>query len=194
MKNIIYKIKFYSDWHCGSGLSSGADTDALVIKKDYAGKVNLPYIPGRTIKGLLKDAALDLIALKKIRPDFIKTCFENNADIVSLNIGCFFGDAELSEVVVRTLTENLTYVEKLYRHLSYTKIDAIRGIAEEETLRKIEVTIPLSLYGRIIGVDLNWEYYEDLRKCIKYIKRLGTGRNRGLGRCQFFFFEEGGWK
>ena len=32
--DIIYKIEFFSDWHCGSGLSSGADVDLLVVKVD----------------------------------------------------------------------------------------------------------------------------------------------------------------
>lgn len=48
MKDLNIKIEFFSPWHCGSGLSAGADADSLVIK-DTNG---LPYIPGKTIKGL----------------------------------------------------------------------------------------------------------------------------------------------
>lgn len=52
MSNIKYTIEFYSQWHCGSGLSAGADVDALVVKdKDY-----MPYVPGKTIKGLVREA------------------------------------------------------------------------------------------------------------------------------------------
>ena len=54
--NIKYKIKFYSDWHCGSGLSSGADLDLLVIKD----KDGLPFVPGKTIKGLLLEAVEEI--------------------------------------------------------------------------------------------------------------------------------------
>ena len=54
--NMDYKIEFFSNWHCGSGLAAGADVDALVIKD----KDGLPYVPGRTIKGLLRDAATEL--------------------------------------------------------------------------------------------------------------------------------------
>jgi len=31
-ETIKYTISFLSDWHAGSGLSSGADADAVVIK------------------------------------------------------------------------------------------------------------------------------------------------------------------
>lgn len=44
--DIKYKIEFFSNWHCGSGLAAGADVDALVVK-DCNG---LPYVPGKTIK------------------------------------------------------------------------------------------------------------------------------------------------
>ena len=37
MKDLNIKIEFFSPWHCGSGLSAGADTDSLVIK-DTNGK------------------------------------------------------------------------------------------------------------------------------------------------------------
>ena len=55
-KKIEYTITFLSDWHAGSGLSSGAEADAVVIKEDK----NLPYLPGKTIKGLVKDALKDI--------------------------------------------------------------------------------------------------------------------------------------
>ena len=56
MKTISYRIKFHSDWHCGSGLVAGADVDALVVKD----KDGLPFVPGRTIKGMLREA-IDVI-------------------------------------------------------------------------------------------------------------------------------------
>lgn len=48
MKNLKYSIQFYTNWHCGSGQAAGADVDALVVK-DAQG---LPFVPGKTIKGL----------------------------------------------------------------------------------------------------------------------------------------------
>lgn len=46
-------IEFHGYWHIGSGRGDGLGTDAAVIRTP--GK--LPYVPGRTIKGLLRDAA-----------------------------------------------------------------------------------------------------------------------------------------
>ncbi len=46
-------IGFHGYWHIGSGRGDGLGTDAAVIRTP--GK--LPYMPGRTIKGLLRDAA-----------------------------------------------------------------------------------------------------------------------------------------
>ena len=45
------EIKLYSFWSVGSG-KVGCSLDSIVLRD----KDNLPYIPGRTFKGLLRDA------------------------------------------------------------------------------------------------------------------------------------------
>src|SRR5690606_11796278 len=59
MEILNYKIKFLDDWMCSSGLGAGAETDSEVIKD----KDGLPYIPGKTLKGILKDACLEIVNL-----------------------------------------------------------------------------------------------------------------------------------
>lgn len=54
--DLHYQIQFHTDWHCGSGLAAGADLDALVVKD----KEDLPFIPGKTIKGLVREAVEDM--------------------------------------------------------------------------------------------------------------------------------------
>ena len=52
MNELTYKIEMLSDWHIGfQGLDSATDADAFVLKDEK----QLPYIPGKTIKGLLRD-------------------------------------------------------------------------------------------------------------------------------------------
>lgn len=68
MKDLTIKIEFFSPWHCGSGLSAGADVDSLVIK-DING---LPFIPGKTIKGLIREAVEDYAALRGLDMDLEK--------------------------------------------------------------------------------------------------------------------------
>ena len=65
MSNLTLKIQFFSPWHCGSGLSAGADTDALVIKNPQG----LPFVPGKTIKGLVREALEDQEGLKGQEPE-----------------------------------------------------------------------------------------------------------------------------
>lgn len=57
---VTYRLKFYSEWHCGSGLGAGADVDALVVKD----KNKLPYVPGKTIKGLIREAVENILYFK----------------------------------------------------------------------------------------------------------------------------------
>lgn len=182
MEKIIYEIEFFSDWHCGSGLNAGADLDALCIK-DING---LPFVPGKTIKGLLREAA-ELIFGKN--SDFTEKCFgketskqENGNSPEQISKGaCYFSNAELSGELQKSLKDDNKKKALLYRKLSSTAIEE-SGTAKEHSLRKIEVVVPLCLYGEITDIPTEAER-EKLTKCLKYIKSLGINRKRGLGRC-----------
>lgn len=167
-----YKIEFYSNWHCGSGLAAGADVDALVIKD----RKGLPYVPGRTIKGLLRDAASEL-------------GYSEN-DIISVfgiageranQTGCAtFSNAELSDHEANKINKG-QLAPYLYQTFASTAIDD-EGIAKDHSLRKIETVVPCTLYGTIEGISDNEPM---IVNAMKFIKRIGTGRNRGYGRCKF---------
>lgn len=177
--NMDYKIEFYSNWHCGSGLAAGADVDALVVKD----RDGLPYVPGRTIKGLLRDAAAELgYAEDCIIKVFGKDVKQGGKDGEQyIQAGCaFFSNAELSkheaaEIVKGQLTPYL------YQTFASTAIDD-NGIAKDGHLRRIETVVPCTLYGSISGIDGTNE--KMLMEAMMYIKRMGTGRNRGYGRCK----------
>ena len=170
--DIEYKIHFFSNWHCGSGLSAGADVDALVVK-DSDG---LPYVPGRTVKGLLREAAEELYG----KTDILNKVFgdkENTNDTVRTGTA-FFSNA--------TIPGGATIVKDglqqyLYQDIATTAIED-DGIAKDHSLRKTQTVVPLTVKGQIQGVPD--EAVEILRRVIKYIKRMGTGRTRGLGRCK----------
>ena len=57
-KTINITIRFFSQWHCGSGTSAGADVDELVVKD----KNGMPFIPGKTLKGLIREATEDYVS------------------------------------------------------------------------------------------------------------------------------------
>lgn len=166
-----YKVTFLDYWHLSSGLSAGAKFDSLVVKDSD----KLPYIPGKTIKGLLRELGDD--------ESFVNECFgkkikkeedDNQAGI------CYFSNAILDyesakEIVEKNLTHNL------YDILAQTKVDE-NGISEDHSLREIEVVIPISLYGEILNIPKKYE--EKMQSSLKKIKAMGLNRNRGLGRCK----------
>lgn len=171
MSDIHYKIEFYSYWHCSSGQAAGSDVDELVIKYPNG----LPFVPGRTIKGLFRDACDELMRYNCVDDSFIRCVFGE----VNSKSECFFSDAVLSQDEEKyILQEHLGAF--LYDAVSATAIDE-DGIAKDHSLRKIQVALPCTLYGIIEGVPE--EYEMDLIKSMGMIKRLGRGRSRGFGRC-----------
>lgn len=175
--DIRYKIQFHTYWHCGSGLASGADADLLVIKD----KDGMPYVPGKTVKGLLREA-FDLLYPEKISTDSYKAVFGIKEDKGSgRRSESFFEDATLPKQEHDYIV-SLRQSQFLYQSLSSTAITD-EGVADANTLRKIQVCIPCELEGEILNVPD--EITSDISRALLYIKRLGAWRNRGLGRCTF---------
>lgn len=183
MKDIIYQIEFYSYWHVGSGLSGSTYADSIVQKNND----NLPFIPGKTIKGLLRDAATILNKLEDsiITIEFIKDVFGEHPKVNNEHIEgkAFFSNAGLSQYLSeKIIHQNIS--DTLYYVISSTKIDD-KGQAQSQSLRQLEVTIPINLYGIINNFPIKDGYEQQLIYCFNWVRQLGLNRNRGLGRCQF---------
>ena len=201
LQDIKYQLTFHTDWHSGSGQSRGADVDALVVK-DANG---LPFIPGKVMKGLLREAMEELMFLqgKDAEPTYRQAMidfFGNSTDrnliqqvggkeyeCMSRGIG-FFTNVVLEESVAGEILKNHA-AHFLYRGISRTKIDE-NGLAVDQSLRRMEVVVPCSLMGEIHQIPEILK--EDLIHSLGYIKRMGFGRNRGLGRCTIQLITEGG--
>lgn len=179
-EKIKYTITFLSDWHAGSGLGSGADADAVVIKD----KDKLPCLPGKTIKGLLKDAITDIMEVqpKLVDKETITELFgeyvesKKKSDMGSL----FFSNAELGKVEKQSISKDMSAY--LYRNIVSTKIDE-NGVAKEGSLRTMQVCIPVVLEGYIDGLSNDDVQLFEL--AFRYLRHVGVNRNRGLGRCRF---------
>lgn len=182
-----YEIKLLSDWHVGSGLTAGAESDAEVLK-DAKG---LPYIPGKTIKGLLKDA-LNEMPDKQANREIIKKLFGWEIEEASSerhNGQLYFSNATLPREEHGEISKQLA--EFLYRNITSTTIDD-KGVAKPKTLRTMEMCMPVTLQGEIkcfengqARIELTQEEKALIEKALKWTRRLGVNRNRGLGRCQF---------
>ena len=138
--DIKYSIKFHTDWHCGSGLAAGADVDALVVKD----KDGLPFVPGKTLKGLVREAIEEMELIDgRFNENLFIQAFGNSEDRNAdpklmgksedydfLQKGeTFFTNAELSEDEHRAIVSN-NAARFMYRSISSTAIDN-EGIAVE---------------------------------------------------------------
>lgn len=173
MSNIKYTIEFYSQWHCGSGLSAGADVDALVVKD----KDDMPYVPGKTIKGLVREAVENLVQFNRAdKSVLIDKAFGEEGETT----GCaHFDNAKLDRDEYETIVK-ANAAQFLYNKVTTTAISK-DGTAQDHSLRSIETVVPCTLYGEITGVPE--ELTDDIIRCFGLIKRLGHKRTRGLGRC-----------
>lgn len=188
IKSAVLQINILSYWHAGSGDGRGAELDALVLKSGE----QLPYIPGRTVKGLLREGVTiceENGLLVKGRTD---TLFGQPAGIgvreASTPGSLVFDNASLPTEEARWLAANHTPRNALYDHFSSTSIDEY-GMAVDHTLRTIELCVPLCLYATVQGPGTDW--LPDLKIGCTMVRALGSHRNRGLGRCEIQFIKEG---
>lgn len=187
--NITYKVTMHSYWHCGSGLAAGADVDALVIKD----KDGLPYIPGKTMKGLVREAMNEIINLRggEEPQEYVKLfgyLSKNGKEMDKSE--SFFTNATMDKEddTIKQILE-LGLQQYLYESVANTAIDDKTGTAKEHSLRKMEVAVPLTLKGRILNVPDSLESV--VLDAMRFIKNLGASRNRGLGRCTIEGRKEG---
>lgn len=180
MNKLTYKIEFFDYWSIGSGLSGGALADSICLKD----RNGLPYIPGKTIKGLFREAAEDLLELN--HPDldnqFIFSVFGEQEKAGSEKTK--IADSFFSNVTVENNTAISIFqqhlVPHLYEQIASTALEEY-GLAKKYFLRRTEYVLPCVLFGEILDAV---SYKKQLSICATFIKRLGLNRHRGYGRCK----------
>lgn len=175
-------------WHAGAGHGTGRFLDAAVKRTPNG----LPFLPGRTVKGLFRDAAQQCEDLGHLPPGEVELLFGSR---VTADMSRFeteagllqFGNAELDprwESFVQT-ERGKALLPGFFETIASTSIDR-DGLAEKGSLRRIEAVIPLSLKAQWSVTD--GEAAQRARTALEMaaglIRRLGHSRNRGLGRCQ----------
>lgn len=173
-------IQFYSFWAIGSG-KGGNSKDSIILLDDDG----LPFIPGRTLKGLIRDAFLecgytDEKAIKlfgHIKNDDIKT---ENLQAGKLR----FNSAYLPDEF-KSLDKEVK--AKLFHTKTATRL-AENKQAVDNSLRKNELSIPLELHTTILNKndnsELDNEDFKKIENALKMLKIMGEKRHRGLGRCK----------
>lgn len=182
MKSVTITIDIISYWHVGTGHGQGAVYDA-VTRKDEDG---LPYLPGRTVKGLLREGVAMAEDFGGVAPGTACILFgmpapEDSPEGSTPGI-LSFSNASLPQDVVGWARANAGAAGTLYGPLAATALDQ-DGQARDKSLRTIEVCVPARLVATVTGPDdMGW--LKLLRKGFPLVRGLGGHRNRGLGRCR----------
>lgn len=193
MKEIKYTITFLEYWQVSSGLGLGSAVDSECLKDKH----DLPYIPGKTLKGLWRDAFIwsgadesDILAYfgKEANAAVKKEeSNENSGDQsparITENISvpgkARWTNATLNENLVTALLSEKEMIPHLYTSITTTAIGE-NGTAAAKSLRTNQVCVPLTLTGSIQAECLDISIFH---KAAAWIRRMGMGRNRGFGRC-----------
>ena len=195
------RIDILDWWHCGTGIGGGF-ADAR-IDRDPEG---LPCVPGRHLKGILRDAARraegwgalpggsveelfggDPAETEELDPKAPKPRPEPGALRVST--------ARLAPQVRARLRRDPRLRAVLTALFAQTAVDPATGTAREKHLRRIEVTVPLELFAELrwIGTEehaLADRWPQLLADAVfPLVFALGADRTRGLGRVELSWVE-----
>jgi len=177
-------VDIHGYWHPGTGRGSGFHLDAL----SHENSRGLPALPGRSLKGLLRDAAERAAAWgwPGLDGDFVVQMFGRRSDEAGSSPGLIrLSDAALPETIAGALAADRDLVAGLYRDLFATAMNEY-GVALDKSLRGLRAVVPLTLEAEISllpGQDAappDWP--ERLRRCLPLIRAVGGHRSRGFGR------------
>lgn len=199
------QIELLGYWHAGTGRGEGSGADALVART----RGGLPYLPGRTLYGLLREAVALAEAAGQITKGRTEQLFGERSEASNENpgqggLGRFAsrGDRTL-EVTSAFLAPGWpqsdeaqaweAWAEKradalalLTPRLAATAVDE-RGIARRSSLRSVEVAVPLCLFAEVSAPPEVGGWRADLERALPLLRAAGSRRSRGFGRCQVTF-------
>ena len=203
---IAYQLQFDSSFHCGTGL-----TDGLVHRSVTKDRDSYLYIPGSTIKGVLRETCerIACVCGLTVRDPHdekaARVAFNGDPDIVEYIFGSRYQEGSLFFDNACMTNEwkdffNSPQQQKKYLHLqaetrTQTSIWRQTGTAKEGALYTSEFGIPgLTFLGEIRGC---LEGYPDefsglpgsyssllLIAGLHGIECIGANRSSGAGRCQ----------
>jgi len=195
------KIDILSYWLAGTGRGSGGNYD----EKPLVDENGIPYIPGKHLKGLLKEGLRSWGNKTNVKDKTIHIqCFGTDHDPVDKDSKKESGvlrvsSATFDPATYAALIANKKRIAKLFKSLSSTAINE-NGVADNKSLRTIQVVIPVKLVAQIDWVSTSPYANNELKKDIKnnleqataMLPAIGSKRTRGLGRCKIAITETNG--
>lgn len=181
---LIFDIRSF--WHVGTGSGDFGSYDSRVAR-DSRG---LPFIPGRQVKGLCRQAVLDAesIGVPNVSKGAATQLFGSRAAIDQPllddpNPGVLrFFDARLPDVDRNALMDQKTLIDQLFRTRRSTAM-TVDGVAKKHSLRFDEIVIPLTLEAIVTplcGAPKKWDV--TLTQALPLLNAVGSWRTRGMGR------------
>ena len=189
---MILKMQGY--WAVGSGKGGGNEVDNR-IDRDSEG---LPYVPGKMLKGLIKDACTRLNQAGKNAYSFVNDIFGSSEENegykrTSTKSGkIFISDARLSPALRAALLEeeNADAKNNITRNIYSTAIDDKSGTAKKASLRGYEVAVPMELYSTL-ECDCDKAVFDCIKSAAsKFVYAVGSHKSRGLGEVVIEFKDE----
>ncbi len=171
----LLQIALLSHWRSGTGRDRPGMLDAT-CQRDADG---LPMIPGKHLKGLLRDAVKRAEAFGWIAP-VAGVLFGDDTQPGTLRVET----ARLSAGGRAALRENPDLVTMLFDTRRATAIEPT-GAAKPGSLRFEEVAVPMNLQADLqplANAPEGWA--AQIEAALPLIRAIGAGRTRGLGRCR----------
>jgi len=183
-----------SDWHIGTGSGGHGQIDRSIARDEN----QLPYIPAKTLTGLVRDACEEML-------DWLG----HDSDPEMYNWATYlFGRAnQPSRVRIRSARmdsatqeymQSLSSIDQqvISKNLATVKagvsIDAQTGRAKDDHLSFTEVARPMELTAEIELLDVTPQALALFASACETVEYVGGKRRRGLGRCRIRFLDESG--
>lgn len=180
----ILQMEIATYWHAGTGRGISLQLDS-VVRRDRRG---LPILPGRTVKGLLRDAvrlAGELGWVESLEANRLFGFSGTPGEIL-------VSPARLQRDAADLIATSDALRAGLFETLFATAIDAGSGTARRKSLRSMEVVVPLALEVTLTGPSTSSSWVDPLRTSLPLLRAVGSHRNRGLGRVEKLELNEQG--
>ncbi|MBE0507874.1 MAG: hypothetical protein IBX50_14375 [Marinospirillum sp.] len=206
------QLEFNYFWHTGTGSGSGTHLDALTEKdRDY-----LPFVSGKHLKGLLRHAFHRAEAwgwYDQSLPDGVAENWETlifgstNQEVarhLTLPGMLHVDDAILCSKERAWLNDSPELKPFLYQEVFSTAIETATGTAKKNSLRGIEVSLPVTLFSDLELIVTATESEHRLQQqtllklenpffwlepLLPLIDSVGAHRTRGLGEARLSIFD-----
>jgi CRISPR-associated protein Csx10 len=174
--NKIIKLTLQSDLcpASGDGFAGFVDSDVCFLDN------GLPYIPGKRLKGLLRECGLDIVAVDGSYSDVFTKLFGETGKPTAGELTVGNGKLENFAEIASSITPNIhrSEIAEVYTTVrSRTKME--NGIAAAGTLRTARVLNKGEVFE--FSISASDDTLDFLEKCVKSLRGMGLNRSRGLG-------------